>query len=206
MKNEQASTSVEPLGRAFASTRAVLVQVRAGHLDAPTPCASWDVRALIRHFTGSARWAAATIGGGEAADEDFAAGDFVASYDQAIKRALAAFGTGNALEQTVALPWGEFSGAALMWLAINDQFVHGWDLARAIGHDTDLDPELADELLVRGQAWITDAYRGPDGAGLFGPSVKAPAGASPADRLAAFLGRSTPGRSTPGRSTPGRST
>jgi uncharacterized protein (TIGR03086 family) len=189
MKNEQASTSVEPLGRAFASTRAVLVQVRVGHLDAPTPCASWDVRALIRHFTGSARWAAATIGGGEAADEDFAAGDFVASYDQAIKRALAAFGTGNALEQTVALPWGEFSGAALMWLATNDQFVHGWDLARAIGHDTDLDPELADELLVRGQAWITDAYRGPDGAGLFGPSVNAPAGASPAGRLAAFLGR-----------------
>jgi uncharacterized protein (TIGR03086 family) len=188
--NEQASTSVEPLGRAFASTRAVLVQVRAGQLDAPTPCASWDVRALIRHFIGSARWAAATIGGGEAADDDFAAGDFVASYDQGIKGALAAFGTGGALEQTVALPWGEFSGAALMWLAINDQFAHGWDLARAIGHDTDLDPELADELLIRGQGWITDAYRGPDGAGLFGPSVKAPAGASPADRLAAFLGRS----------------
>ena len=77
-----------------------------------------------------------------------------------------------------------------MWLAVNDQFVHGWDLARAIGHDTDLDSRLADELLVRGQAWITDAYRGPDGTGLFGPSVMAPAGASSADRLAAFLGRS----------------
>jgi uncharacterized protein (TIGR03086 family) len=80
--------------------------------------------------------------------------------------------------------------AALMWLAINDQFVHGWDLARAIGHDTNLDPGLADELLVRGQAWITDAYRGPDGARLFGLPAKAPGGASPADRLAAFLGRS----------------
>lgn len=80
--------------------------------------------------------------------------------------------------------------AALMWLAINDQFVHGWDLARAIGHDTNLDPGLADELLVRGQAWITDAYRGPDGARLFGLPAKAPGGGSPADRLAAFLGRS----------------
>jgi uncharacterized protein (TIGR03086 family) len=190
MKNKQVGMPVEPLGRAFASTRTVLVQVQAGQLDAPTPCASWDVRSLIEHFTGSARWAAAAIGGEEAADEDRAAIDFIAAYDQGIKGALAAFGTAGALEKAVTLPWGEFSGAALMWLAVNDQFVHGWDLARAIGHDTDLDPGLADELLVRGQAWITDAYRGPDGVGLFGPPVKASAGGSPADRLAAFLGRS----------------
>jgi uncharacterized protein (TIGR03086 family) len=190
MKNEQVGTLVEPIGRAFASTRAVLVQVQAGQLEAPTPCASWDVRALIEHFTGSARWAAAAIGGAEAASEDRTAVDLVAAYDQGISVALAAFGAEGALEKAITLPWGEFSGAALMWLAVNDQFVHGWDLARAIGHDTDLDPCLADELLVRDQAWITDAYRGPDGAGLFGPPVKAPARVSPADRLAAFLGRS----------------
>jgi uncharacterized protein (TIGR03086 family) len=190
MKNEQVGTLVEPLGRAFASTRAVLVQVQAGQLEAPTPCASWDVRALIEHFIGSARWVAAAIGGEEAADEDRAAVNFIAAYDQAINRALVAFGADGALEKAVTLPWGEFSGVALMWLAVNDQFVHGWDLAGAIGHDTDLDPGLAEELLVRGQDWITDAYRGPDGAGLFGPAVKAPAGVSPADRLAAFLGRS----------------
>ena len=190
MKNEQVGTPVEPLGRAFASTRTVLVQVQAGQMDAPTPCAAWDVRSLIEHFTGSARWAAAAIGGAEAASEDRPAVDLVAAYDQGISVALAAFGAEGALEKVITLPWGEFSGAALMWLAVNDQFVHGWDLARAIGHDTDLDPCLADELLVRGQAWITDAFRGPDGAGLFGPPVKAPAGVSPADRLAAFLGRS----------------
>jgi uncharacterized protein (TIGR03086 family) len=199
MKNEWIGTAVEPLGRAFASTRTVLVQVQAGQLAAPTPCASWDVRALMEHFIGSAGWAATAIGGPEAADPEaadqeaadqgFAVGDFVAAYDQGIKGALAAFGTEGALEKAVTLPWGEFSGAALMWLAVNDQFVHGWDLARAIGHDTDLDSGLADELLVRGQAWITDAYRGPEGTGLFGPSVKAPTRASSADRLAAFLGR-----------------
>jgi uncharacterized protein (TIGR03086 family) len=190
MKNEHVGTPVEPLGRAFASTRAVLVQVQAGQLEAPTPCASWDVRTLIGHFTGSARWAAAAIGDEEAAGEDGAAVDFIAAYDQGIKGALVAFGADGALEKAVTLPLGEFSGAALMWLAVNDQFVHGWDLARALGHDTDLDPGLAEELLVRGQDWITDAYRGPDGTGLFGPAVQAPAGASPADRLAAFLGRS----------------
>jgi hypothetical protein len=36
---------------------------------------------------------------------------------------------------------------------------------------------------------ITDAYRGPDGAALFGPALEPPANAGPAGQLAAFLGR-----------------
>ena len=147
----------------------MLVQVQTGQLDAPTPCDSWDVRSLIEHFTSWARWAAAAIGGEEAADEDHAAVDFIAAYDQGIKGALAAFGTEGALEKAVTLPWGEFSGAALMWLAVNDQFVHGWDLARAIGHDSDLDPGLADELLVRGQPGSLMLIAGPTGQGCWGP-------------------------------------
>jgi hypothetical protein len=50
---------------------------------------------------------------------------------------------------------------------------------------TDLDPGLAGELLVQARAENLDAYRGT----FFGPAVEAPAGASTADRLAAFLGR-----------------
>jgi hypothetical protein len=33
-----------------------------------------------------------------------------------------------------------FPGAALLGLAATEQFTHGWDLARAIGQHTDLDP------------------------------------------------------------------
>jgi hypothetical protein len=65
---------------------------------------------------------------------------------------------------------------------------HGWDLARAIGQHTDLDPGLAAALLSQARLAITDVYRGPDGQALFGPAAAAPAGAGPADRLAAFLG------------------
>jgi FixJ family two-component response regulator len=43
MKNEQVSTPVEPLGRAFASTRAVLVQAQAGE----PACLLVDARALM---------------------------------------------------------------------------------------------------------------------------------------------------------------
>jgi uncharacterized protein (TIGR03086 family) len=190
MKSEQVTTRTEVLGRAFASTRAVLAEVQADQMETRTPCASWDVRALINHFVGTARWAAATISGGaEVAEEDHAAGDFVARYEESIQAALAAFGSEGALSTAVALPFGEFSGAAFMSLAATDQFTHGWDLARAIGHPADLDPELAGELLARARTAVPEAYRGPDGVAPFGPVVPAPAGAGPAARLAAFLGR-----------------
>ena len=190
MESRRNTVDVQQLSRSFVSTRAVLAQVRPDQLDAGTPCASWDVRALINHFIGSARWAAATLGASvEITDMDYAAGDVRASYDDGIKVALAAFESDGALERTVKLAFGEFSGVALMGLAATDQFVHGWDLARAIGHVCDLDPDLADELLDQARVAIPDAYRGADGVALFGPIVEAPAGARPADRLAAFLGR-----------------
>jgi uncharacterized protein (TIGR03086 family) len=180
-----------PLNQAMQSTLAVLTKVRSEDLDAPTPCASWDVRALINHFVGTARWWAATIdGGGEDADADYAGGDFVAAYEESIRIACAAFTAEGALERVVHMEQGEFPGAGLLVFATTDQFMHGWDLARAIGQPTaDLDPELAETLLAQARLAVTDAYRGPDGVGVFGPERPAPAGSGPADRLAGFLGR-----------------
>ena len=63
MKNLQVTTPTWQLDRAFVSTRAILAKVEADQLDAPTPCASWDVRALINHFVGTARWGASAIMG-----------------------------------------------------------------------------------------------------------------------------------------------
>jgi len=48
---------------------------------------------------------------------------------------------------------------------------------------------MAGQLLAAGQTAIKPGYRGPDGVGLSGPERPAPAGAPPADRLAAFPGR-----------------
>jgi uncharacterized protein (TIGR03086 family) len=191
-QNRDESSTTEQLGRAFASTRAVLKTVHEGQLDAATPCASWDVRSLINHFVGTARWAAATINESpEATDEDYVSGDALTSYDASARTALAAFATPGALGRTVTLAFGQFSGVALMNLAATDQFTHGWDLACAIGHPTDLDPDLAEELLSRARSDFPAADRGPDGQALFGPVLAPRTGASSADRLAAFLGRST---------------
>lgn len=178
------------LARAFADTRAVLSTVKPDQLDLPTPCASWDVRSLINHFVGTARWAADMVGGAAGTPgEDYAAGDFLAAYDEYAAVALAAFAADGALDRTVRLPFGEMSGGEFMDLASTDQFVHAWDLARATGHDTDLDPEFAGDLLAKARVAVPDAYRGPDGVAPFGPVVEPRPGACPADRLAAFLGR-----------------
>jgi uncharacterized protein (TIGR03086 family) len=128
-----------PLDQALRSTLAILAKVGPDDLDAPTPCASWDVRALVNHFVGTARWWAAIVAGAEApagedaaAGEDYAAGDFVAAYEESIRLAVTAFGAEGALDKTVRLPFGEFPGAVLRDLAATEQFTHGWDLARTL--------------------------------------------------------------------------
>jgi uncharacterized protein (TIGR03086 family) len=179
------------LDRACQSNLGVLEKVTPQDLDAPTPCASWDVRALVNHFIGTARfWAAMMTGSDEPAAEDYAAGDLVAAYKASIGVATTAFEADGAMEKRVQLPFGEFPGAVVLGMAALDQFTHGWDLARALGlPTTDLDPALAGELLNQARRSIPDAFRGPDGQAPFGPAVAAPAGAGPADQLAAFLGR-----------------
>jgi uncharacterized protein (TIGR03086 family) len=181
---------VMDLNRALQSTMTILAKVEPEQLAAPTPCASWDVRALINHFVGTARWWAGTVtGAGDAAEADYAAGDYVAAYEESTGLVVTAFEAEGVLGRTVRLPFGEFPGGAVLGMAALDQFAHGWDLARAIGQHTDLDPALAAELLSQARLTITDALRGPDGQAPFGPARDAPAGASQADQLAAFLGR-----------------
>jgi uncharacterized protein (TIGR03086 family) len=181
---------VTELDRALQSTLTILTKVQPADLDAPTPCATWDVRALINHFVGTARWWAGVLTGEAGpADADYAGGDFVAAYEESIRIAVAAFAGDGALGRTVRLPFGEFPGTVVLGMAALDQFTHGWDLARAIGYPTDLDPTLAGQLLGQAGMAITDSFRGPDGEAPFGPVAQAPAGAGLADELAAFLGR-----------------
>ena len=166
-----------PLNQAMQSTLAVLAKVRPGDLDAPTPCASWDVRALVNHFVGTARWWAATIAGdGEVADADYAAGDFGRVRGEHRDRGRRVRGRRRPGEDGPAAV-RRVPGTVVLGMAALDQFTHGWDLARAIGQPADLDPALAAVLLSQARLAITDAFRGPDGQAPFGPAVAVPDGA-----------------------------
>lgn len=186
--------NTDALAAAFAATRAVLANVTADQYDKKTPCASWDVRALINHIVGGSHWFAATARAGEPPAEgaeppDFTAGDPLAAFDEGIAASMAAFGEPDVPTKTVKLPFGQMPGAAFMRIAATDTFTHGWDLARATGQDSDLDPELAAQLLADARPMMRDAFRGPDPTSTFGPAVDVPESAPPADQLAGFLGR-----------------
>ena len=187
--------STETLERAFDVAKQVLRGVKPEQLHDPTPCKSWDVSTLINHIVGGSFFFAAATEAGQAPEgggetPDFAAGDYVASYEDGTKQAVAAFSAPGALEKTIKLPFGEFPGAGFMGIATTDTFTHAWDLAKATGQDTDLDPELARQLLAQSKASIQESFRG-DEPMPFGPEQQAGPTACAADELAAFLGRST---------------
>jgi uncharacterized protein (TIGR03086 family) len=182
--------SVEPLEQAIRSTRAVLEGVDRGDLDRPTPCVSWKVSDVVNHIVGGQFFFAAVVNGEQpAGPQDFAAGDFVAEFDQGSAASVAAFGQDGAMERTMHLPFGDLPGAVFVGIASTDTFIHGWDLARATGQPTDLEPELAAALLAQVGPFLPQSFRGAEGEAAFGPEQVAPEGASNADRLAAFLGR-----------------
>lgn len=188
--------TTENLERAFSIARGVLANVTPDQYDLPTPCASWDVRRLLSHYVGASHWFAMCVNAGEAPEDDttesvdYTQGDLLASYDAGIKASVEAFGAPGAQEKMVKLPFGEMPGGVFMGIATNDVFTHAWDLARATGQSTDLDPEFAAQLTDGARMFVQDAFRGPDGSGApFGAEQTPPDGASAADRHAAFLGR-----------------
>lgn len=188
--------TIAQLERAFASTRGVVARIRAEHLTRPTPCTGWDVRALVNHTISGSYWYAEAMRDRVSppieGDDDYAAADLLAAYDDGIDSALAAFGAPGALEADVQFVGADVPGAIVMGLAATDAFTHGWDLAVATDQSRDLDPALADELLVLADRILPGTFRGTTDADLFRPAVDAPSGAPAADRLAAFLGRLTP--------------
>ncbi|HVV38608.1 MAG TPA: TIGR03086 family metal-binding protein [Acidimicrobiales bacterium] len=183
-------SATEPLEQAIATACGVLANVSKEDLDKQSPCVAWKVRDVVNHLVDGADFFAAGMGEQAAGVGDVTGGDYQAAFDDAAARTLALFTAPGALEKTAQLPFGPMPAGALMGLATTDIFTHAWDLAKATGQSTDLNPELAAQLLPQVQQSIPDMFRGPEGSGMpFGPKQEAPAGACAADQVAAFLGR-----------------
>jgi uncharacterized protein (TIGR03086 family) len=187
--------NADDLQRAVATTRKVMASVRPEHMNSPTPCGSWTVRDLIIHMIDAPIFTAVVMETGDyrnhsGAPVDPAAGHYLTDYDAATSRVIAAFRGEGAMSKMVTMPVvGDLPGANLVVLATCDALVHGWDLAQAMGLPADLDADLGAAVLEAIRPLVTEKMRGTDGQALFEPEVKVPADASPADQLAAFLGR-----------------
>ena len=114
----------------------------------PTPCTDWDVRALVNHLTGENLWAVALFEGqtiqqvGDRLDGDVLGEDPAATYRASEEAAIAAVQEPGAMERTVQLSRGPTPGGDYAEELLFDFTIHAWDLARAIGADEKLDPEL----------------------------------------------------------------
>src|SRR5260370_27485450 len=121
--------ATEPLEQAIASARTVLAGVSKDQLGDATPCAAWKVSDLINHIVGGQSFFEAGAKGDPPApgETDYAATDFIAAFDDAAKRSVAAFSADGVMERMLTLPFGQMPGGAFMGLAATDPFTHDSD-------------------------------------------------------------------------------
>jgi uncharacterized protein (TIGR03086 family) len=176
----------------------VTVASSAGRADLarPTPCGDWTLAQLLAHMAAQHDgFAAAAAGNG--ADRSVwrvqpPAADPVAQYAAAAGRVLRAFAADEVLTRDFALPEIDPGTTFPAGLAIGAHFIdyvaHGWDVARTLGMDHELEPDLLAVALAIAEAIPDDQTRLRPGA-AFAPRVTAPEGASELDRIVALLGR-----------------
>jgi uncharacterized protein (TIGR03086 family) len=173
------------LSRALDQTGGLISGIRPEQAALPTPCRSWDVRALVNHIVYDLQQFARMVQGekwepppgADALDDDWAK-----TYQRSADALAAEWRARGDLDQQASF---------LINMQIAELAMHGWDVATATGQSTDLDAEIGQASLDWLKQNLAPQYRGADKD--FGTEIPVPDDASLYDRLAAFSGRD-PGR------------
>jgi uncharacterized protein (TIGR03086 family) len=156
-----------------------------------TPCAEWNVHDLVNHVVGENRWLAPLLAGktiadvGDTLDGDLLGNDPKRAWDEAREEALSSVEQPDALERTVHLSYGDTPADAYINEIATDHAVHAWDLARAIGIDEQIDPDLVEFAYRQLEPKIAQWRE----AGIFGDEVEVPEDAERLTQLLAMTGR-----------------
>jgi uncharacterized protein (TIGR03086 family) len=187
--NSDADT-IALLDRALDQTAGLIAAIDASQAGLATPCAGWDVRALISHLAGQDLRNFLAAARGQSADwrapADEIGDDWAAGFRDRAESLRTAWRAAD-LDRMVAGAGGE---APLRFRAdqqITELAVHDWDLSKATGQPIELDPALAEHGLRWGRQMLRPEFRGPDKA--FGVEVPVPDDAPVYDRLAGWFGR-----------------
>ncbi|MET9656458.1 TIGR03086 family metal-binding protein [Streptomyces sp. NPDC006510] len=172
----------------------VLEGIDDNSLEAPTPCAEYDVRALINHLfqvivNFQALAAREETDFGEA--PDVVTGDWRARFGEETAKLVAAWAVPGADEGTagsMGLPARTVGN-----MVLGDLTVHAWDLARATGQEFTPDESVLSEI-GPGLAAMAPMARE---AKVFGEPHPVPDGAGPFEEVLALTGRD-PGWRPPG--------
>ena len=159
-------------------------------LGLPTPCADWDVRALLNHVLGNNDLYAAGAAGlpvdwAERA-RDRVGGDPLAAYDRSAAAVTAAFAAASPTTE-ISFPFGVLPAQQAVAVHFVDILVHGWDLAVATGQDPALPDDLAEAAMLvvaayPPEVWGTSAF--------FADKVTSSPAEPPYVRLVKLVGRS----------------
>ena len=187
------------LERALDQTAGLIAPIDASQAGLATPCAGWDLRALVSHLAGQDLRNFLVSARGESADwqtpADEIGDDWAAVFRDRAESLRAAWRAAD-LDRLAAGAGGEAPLRLRAGQQITELSVHDWDLAKATGQPTRLDPALAEHALRWSRQMLRPEFRGPDKA--FGLEVPVPEDAPVYDRLAGWFGRDpgwTPGGS-----------
>ncbi|HZD70525.1 MAG TPA: TIGR03086 family metal-binding protein [Actinomycetes bacterium] len=178
--------------RAIEAFGAHVHAIRDDQWGARTPCEEWDVRTLVNHLVSENRWMPPLLAGGTIAEVgdrfegDLLGDDPEAAWDDSAAEAVTAVHEDGAMERTVHLSFGDFPGQEYTMQVFADLVIHGWDLARAIGADERIDPDLVEAC----SSWFRPMEAAYRSAGAIGPRVETPPDAGPQTLLLATFGRS----------------
>ncbi len=168
-----------------------VLSVKPDQFSRPTPCAAWDVRALVNHVVGEDRWVVPLLAGqsiaevGDRLSGDLLGDDPQAADDAALAEARAAWRAPGAVDRIVHLSYGDEKASEYAMQLAADHLVHGWDVAAATGQDRSLPAEQVEAVA----AWFAERQAAYQAAGLIADPVPLRDGASAQDRLLAAFGR-----------------
>lgn len=179
---------------AIAASVDVVSAVADTDLGRPTPCSEWTLAELLAHMTAQHRgFAAAARGeGSDVANwRPRPVADPVLDHLTAADLVLAAFAEDGVADRAFALPElgsTTFTAEQAVTFHLIDYVVHGWDVARTIGHAFELHPDVVEPAL-RIAAQVPDGpFRLEPGA-PFAPALPVAPAATPLDRILSTLGR-----------------
>lgn len=179
------------LDSAVAYARTTLERARSSRLTLPTPCADWDLEALLLHMEDSlsALGEAADLGRVAVRDER-RHGEAVGVdglVDQLVQQACTIRSAWLARLTSAPVTVGDLTLGrdTLVLVGALEIAVHGWDVAEATGSPSPIPEDLAVRLYDVALAVVTPQERGR----RFGPPVDVAPTASTGRRLLGHLGR-----------------
>ncbi|WP_164517945.1 TIGR03086 family metal-binding protein [Mycobacterium sp. P7213] len=192
------------LDRAVATGGSVIAGIRPEQLTAPTPCTEMNVQTLLTHLIAVLDRITALGSGGDpftVAAPQISDGRWADAWQESARRAAQAWSDDGVLEQPMALPWIQGSGADVLASYLSEVSVHTWDLAVATGQQPDWDDAVIAAALQSAHRILPPANRralyaeiaaamGLDEVAMpFAEAVALPDDAPAIDRLIAWNGR-----------------